>query len=217
MHTFWILILVAIMAAILVVSFSEPIEAQDGKSRPSKKDKLTGLIGAFVVVFICILATSDGHSNVDAQVQSAPHPTSVPATPVVATAPREAQQVPQPIPTPALDRTHFYSLVEDGEYGYESALSDEEKNRGVAVKPIQMIRYLGERDGVYSIQVSDGAARQIFSCKEPCDFIKMKAYFQGELVRTEMMKNADGSLISAVMEDAIAGELEPYKRTKARE
>lgn len=70
-----------------------------------------------------------------------------------------------------------------------------------------MVRYLGKKNDVHSVEIVDNPSRAIFSCKAPCEFIKSKQYFDGQLVKTEAVRNVEGSMIWAVMQDAENGML----------
>lgn len=130
-----------------------------------------------------------------------------PVTAVAAAQPVAAIEVPKAPAAPI----HNYSLDEDGEYGYEGAISENDKNNGVAASKVLMFRYLGEKNGVYTVQIKDGNVSQLTSCKAPCDFVKNKRYFAGQLVATETIRAGDTSIIHAVLEDAQNGFLKPYQ------
>jgi hypothetical protein len=134
------------------------------------------------------------------------------ATAIAASAPVEHATQTAEIPrAPA----HFYSLRQDGEYGYEQGLSEDDQKGGVVAKPLVMFRYLGKKRGEYSIAMQDDSgARITFSCQESCDFVKTRAFVQGELVKETTTRNTPGSIMYAVLQDAVAGELEPYRQPK---
>ncbi|AOY96884.1 hypothetical protein BKK79_35925 [Cupriavidus sp. USMAA2-4] len=143
-----------------------------------------------------------GKSNEQSQ---APKTTAV-QQPVVAEAP--------PPPPPPARPTHNYSMEEDGEYGYEPAVSEDERRSGRTANSLLMVRYLGEKDGTHSVSITDGAVTNVFSCKAPCEFIKGQVKLRGQVVKTETMRNPGTAVISAVMADAMNGELKPYKPAK---
>lgn len=117
-----------------------------------------------------------------------------------------AKQPPKP--------SHYYSLEEEGQYGYESGISENEEKAGTRAKPLMMIRYLGEKDGTHTIGVVDGSFRQTYSCKTPCDFVKSKSYISGQQLKQETIRTAEGSVIWAIMQDAQNGFLTPYKNPR---
>ncbi|SAL01975.1 hypothetical protein [Caballeronia ptereochthonis] len=109
---------------------------------------------------------------------------------------------------------HNYAMSEDGEYGYERALSEDDVKAGRATSALLMVRYLGQSKGVQSIKIVDGNRAGVMSCSAPCRFVKTRYYVAGELLKTETVPVTDGSLIQAVMDDAFGGKLQPYaKRT----
>ncbi|MNT29236.1 hypothetical protein D3C72_1649660 [compost metagenome] len=79
-----------------------------------------------------------------------------------------------------------------------------------------MVRYLGEKDGAYTVAVLSGGAIATFSCKSPCDFIKSKVSVGGQVIKSETVRNTGDAVISAVMADAMSGQLKPYKSGKPR-
>ncbi|CAN7313815.1 hypothetical protein LJR029_005491 [Caballeronia sp. LjRoot29] len=111
-------------------------------------------------------------------------------------------------PPPAPE--HAYALAEDGEYGYQRALSEDDKKAGRATAALLMVRYLGEKQEIRSIKIVDGNLANIISCAPPCKFVKSRSYYSGRLVKTETVPVTDGSLIQAVMADAISGQLHVY-------
>ncbi|RQZ40050.1 hypothetical protein DIE17_33165 [Burkholderia sp. Bp9099] len=106
-------------------------------------------------------------------------------------------------------------MEEDGLYGYQPGISDEERSQGVATKALVMIRYRGEKNGTYVVEMpSDAGAVMRMECKVPCEYVKTKVIVGGQVLKTETVPNAAGSLMSAVFEDALGGQLKPYaKRT----
>ena len=120
-------------------------------------------------------------------------------------------QAPPPPPPP----THFYVLEEDGEYGYEKGLSEDERRAGKAAGALLMVRYLGVKDGTHTVAMPAGGATATFSCKPPCDFIKSKVVINGQVVKSETVRNTGEAVISAVMADAMSGQLKPYKPRKS--
>jgi hypothetical protein len=73
-----------------------------------------------------------------------------------------------------------------------------------------MFRYLGEKDGTFTIQAKDGATSSTASCKSPCEFIKVRTYFSGELMKTETVRASGTSIMDAVLQDAQNGLLKPF-------
>lgn len=130
--------------------------------------------------------------------------------------PRDAAPA-EPIPaqetTPALP-DHFYQIEEDGLYGYAQGISEDDRRAGTMTKALLMFRYLGEKNGVYTAAMEADDVRSVVSCKAPCDYVKTKAYYAGELVKTETVPAAVGSIIWGVFQDAQAGNLVAHPKGK---
>lgn len=109
---------------------------------------------------------------------------------------------------------HSYAMEEDGEYGYEGALSKNEIDAGKSVNPILMFRYLGEKNGTYTVQSKDGPAAYTASCKNPCEFIKMQTYYAGQLVKSDTVRSTGTAVIDGVLKDARNGTLKKYVAPK---
>lgn len=121
---------------------------------------------------------------------------------VVSSAP-ETQSPPTP--------THHYVLEQDGEYGYQPALSQNDMNDGVIQKPLTMVRYLGENNGRYTAiaNAGDGVSMRV-SCKNDCAFMKVELIYGGKIMKTETIQSKN-TLGGGIMDDAIAGELKPFQ------
>jgi hypothetical protein len=137
---------------------------------------------------------------------------STTAAPPAADAPRIASSyLPPAAPVQPTPPSHNYAMEEDGLYGYQPDISDEEKSQGVATKALVMIRYRGEKNGTYVIEMpNDSGAVMRLECKDPCQYVKTKIMLGGEVLKTETVPNTSGSLMSAVFEDALGGQLKPY-------
>jgi hypothetical protein len=120
--------------------------------------------------------------------------------------PSAAPEPPPPPPPPS----HNFAIEQDGEYGYEPAISDDDRKAGTAVKPMIMVRYLGTKDNLTRFAVVDAGVRTVFTCKEACDVVKSTVYLQGELIRQDTMRVAPGSIIEAVVQDIENGQLNAY-------
>ena len=100
------------------------------------------------------------------------------------------------------------------EYGYASAISADQKNKGQVATKILMFKYAGERDGKHQVHTTDGIHFSAIECSSPCEVMKImdfidKDYLRGT-VRVDRIKNQPGSVANSVMEDAIAGKLRQY-------
>lgn len=103
-------------------------------------------------------------------------------------------------------------MTEDGEYGYQQALSDDDIKAGRATSALLMVRYLGDVKGVRSIKYVDGDISNVLSCAAPCKFVKSKLIYSGRVMRTETVPVTDGSVIQAVMSDAFNDRLTVFGR-----
>lgn len=101
--------------------------------------------------------------------------------------------------------SHNYRIKEGQNYGYVSGISDEDRANGKAASELHLFRYLGEKDGVHTIQQveEDGSVLLTASCSDPCQFMKLKAGSE-----TERVEYNPDSLGGAVMQDALTGQLE---------
>lgn len=140
---------------------------------------------------------------------------STTAAPPAADAPRIASSYLPPVAEPpkAAPPTHNYAMEDGGQYGYQPEISDDERNRGVATKALVMIRYRGEKSGLYVVEMpEDTGAVFRMECKSPCQFVKTKVMFRGEVLKSATVPNTAGSLMYAVFEDALSGQLKPYQK-----
>ncbi|MFM0569130.1 hypothetical protein PQQ88_12455 [Paraburkholderia caledonica] len=138
--------------------------------------------------------------------------TSSPSATSSADAPRIASSyLPPSEPPKPLPPAHNYALEQDGEYGYQPAVSDEERNRGVTTKPLIMVRYRGEKKGMYVLEETDesGAVFRM-ECQELCQYVKTRVIVGGQVLKTATVPNAPESLMHAVFEDAVNGQLQTY-------
>ncbi|MFC3874855.1 hypothetical protein [Neisseria musculi] len=103
---------------------------------------------------------------------------------------------------------HFYSLQDGQEYGYESAISQDQANAGQAASNIIMIRFAGEKDGKYQIYGKENQVYSVFECDKNCQFIKSMVFVDNQLIRKEMLKGGNDSVASFAFMDAINGKLE---------
>lgn len=132
-------------------------------------------------------------------------------TPALKTTQTSVEYVAPQLPVPH----HNFSYTENGEYGYEQALSDDDQKAGTATKPLVMVRYLGENNGTLRVQLFQSEdIKNVFSCQTPCEFVKATTYVGRERGPTQTIRVADGSVISAILDDAMGGELEVYKKPR---
>lgn len=125
--------------------------------------------------------------------------------------PVEAQivEAPQAV-EPEVD--HYYSLKDGLQYGYETALSQDQIAAGQMANTLTMFKYAGEKDGVYQVYTEDaGNIVTTIQCTNPCDFMKIMVFSTSELISTERLKATEGTIGWLVMADAINGKLEKYQ------
>lgn len=132
------------------------------------------------------------------------NPPAPPPAPVVNTPP------PTPVPPPP---RHNYALNQNGTYGYEPALSEDDIRRGRATKALVMVRYVGLREGSYVLliidQNNDAVATRI-TCQAPCEFAQSQVIANNYVLKTETVRVTPSSLLSAMIDDAMAGQLVVY-------
>ncbi|CAJ4146529.1 lipoprotein [Burkholderia pseudomallei] len=111
---------------------------------------------------------------------------------------------------------HQYAMEQDGTYGYEPALSEDDVRSGKATKPLVMMRYVGRRDGTYVLLLIDpdneNYATRV-TCQAPCNFAKLQTMSGTMVLKTETIRVAPNSLIGAMLDDALSGQLRPYGQT----
>lgn len=111
--------------------------------------------------------------------------------------------------SPKID--HYYAMKDGYEYGYEQAISQDAENSGQGASTLVMFKYAGEKDGVYQAYMKEATgAVTTLQCNNPCEFIKINVFFNGEHIKTERMKATEGTIGWLVMADAINGKLEQY-------
>lgn len=125
---------------------------------------------------------------------------------------------PQPLPDAPWVQKHAYALEENGSYGYKQTISDADRTNGVGQKPLVMIRYLGQVDGEFTIEVpfpSEANGSMVMSCKLPCEYYKRISFHYGVPQDTEIVPSAN-TIAAAIFQDAISGQLRPYQASKAQ-
>lgn len=134
-------------------------------------------------------------------------------TPKVPQTPSEQPSLAETAPPPPAP-THYYSIAQDGEYGYQPALSDDDRKAGTMTKALLMARYQGKSGKKYRVDLIDNGITTRVSCEAPCEFVKSEVYLDGQKARTDTVAAAEGSLIWAILQDAMNGELEVYQKPK---
>jgi len=119
------------------------------------------------------------------------------------------------LPPPPLP--HAYSVQRDDSYGYEAAISEDDRKNGIAAKPMMFIQYLGERDVAMQVRslTGDGSV-VIYDCDGDCKYYRVRGIVDGQLVADETMALADGSIAAEIFYDAEAGALQQHVLKKGK-
>lgn len=135
------------------------------------------------------------------QIETTPY-VAPPLPATIATTPPTSQ--PAAKPPPPAPETHNYDFAEDGAYGYVSAVSEENRKRGIAIGDVLLFRYLGKSDGLYRIQWLNDSGQIIgyYECSRQCRAIK--SYSGGAMRRIPYNPT---SMVGAAFEDAFLGKL----------
>lgn len=124
--------------------------------------------------------------------------------------PEQAEIAPEPI---KID--HYYSMKDGYEYGYEQAISQDSADAGQVASTLAMFKYSGQKDGVYQTYTKNvSGVITSLQCNNPCDFIKVMTFLNGQHLTTERLKATEGSIGWTVMADAINGQLEAFVQEK---
>jgi hypothetical protein len=123
--------------------------------------------------------------------------------------------VPIPETTAPPPPSHNYSMVDNGTYGYEPALSEDDVRNGRATKPLIMMRYEGRRNGTFVILIlgpdaNNPAFVNRVSCQAPCEFAKSETLSGDVVMNTETVRVTPDSIVGAMLQDAVSGQLMPY-------
>lgn len=128
----------------------------------------------------------------------------------------EVPALPPPPPPPS----HNYVYEQDGSYGYQGALSEDDIKSGKATKPLIMMRYLGRANGTYAVFIPEndsGSLGTRVTCAAPCQFAKTQTMSNGMVLNTETIPVPQTSIIGAMMEDAMAGQVIPFGSAPERQ
>lgn len=107
-------------------------------------------------------------------------------------------------------KAYNYSLKDGYDYGYERAISAEDASQGKAASELLMARYAGTKDGAYQAYIKDGLVVAVFQCSNPCEFIKIMTFVDGEHIKTDRMRATEGTIGWSIMADVINGQMEQY-------
>lgn len=126
----------------------------------------------------------------------------------------------QPPPTPtktavAPKPSHYYSIHDGAEYGYEQAISEDGRRQGQAASKLMMFKFLGERNSVLQFHTKDGNDIHIvIQCERPCEFAKQMIFYRTKLQRKEHIRASEGSIAWALAQDAMNGYLTQFTKER---
>lgn len=111
-----------------------------------------------------------------------------------------------PVPPPA--PKHLYAIKDGLEYGYEQALSEQDRNQGRVTKSLLMFSYLGKKGGAYQVMLKDDNVRTVAECALPCEYAKVYTFVDVTFIKKETIPINPSALLAGVFADAISGQLE---------
>jgi hypothetical protein len=104
---------------------------------------------------------------------------------------------------PRLPRHHYVAIVR-GYFGYQPALSDNDRSNGIASKPLTLVGYQGKRGNEYTFSVSDGGPyADLIECSEPCDTAQVMGMGGNKVFLVQ-----PGTLLADIIDDARNGALD---------
>ena len=145
-----------------------------------------------------------------------PSPPPIATTPTFVEAGNTLGSAPQPtsveIPPPPKP-THNYDFRDGDTYGYEAALSDDDRKAGKAARDVVIYRYAGLIEGKHTLEFlePDGAISSVSQCSSDCHAIRTWAGGRSYLRAFD-----PSSILGAAMEDAIKGRLRKPRPSIAR-
>lgn len=105
---------------------------------------------------------------------------------------------------------HFYAIEDEGGYGYEKAISQEEQKQGRAAAEVLTFYYLGHRGNVHQVMMKDGRTRVVTECALPCEYAKIYAFWGDEFTNKQIVKISPDALLKFVFDDVSNGDLKQY-------
>lgn len=184
----------------------KPIDQlQPVKATPFQSAAILLVVGLVAWFFIhdsndkaAIPATKDASTTTTAQ-----------ATDVVGEQARTEAMEPPAAPT------HYYSMQDGDSYGYESVLSQNDINNGVATKPLIMFKLVSKSDSkiVLKSETGDGIY-SLISCEMPCEYVKIIPVINGYKQKSETMAVTSESIVNFAIQDAINGNMEAASKLK---
>lgn len=207
---FWILAIISVV--VFFIGMLKPalfINKKTGEV-PDRKDLAAGTIFLFLFSLVMLQFIINDTSS-----PQLPDGTTTLDTPVTAESPitfdtQVTTDDPITIEPPVeVAPLHHYALKEGYEYGYEPALTEEDKSKGRLASDLLMFKYAGTKGETVQLYQKSGTITVIIECNIPCDFIKLRTYSEGlGYMRTERLRRTDGMIASWAVSDAIDGFLE---------
>ncbi len=116
------------------------------------------------------------------------------------------------VATPSEHRPkHFYAINDGGEYGYEQAISAQDRNEGRVTKSLVMFRYLGKKGGTYQVMLKEDEVRTVAECSPPCEYAKVYTFVGVNFIKKEILPIGPAALLAGVFADAINGNLDQMR------
>jgi hypothetical protein len=147
---------------------------------------LAGIGGAVLVVGVVLWQKEDAHRDeVQGQLASVPQASRPPASP-----------------------DHYYSYVDGTEYGYQPALSEEDRQTGKIGAELVMFRYHGIRNGRIQLGTNlGGGISQVVDCTEPCDTVRIRLFSGWREIKRDYLALTPGMIVGMAMSDARRGKM----------
>nr|WP_155625821.1 hypothetical protein [Burkholderia vietnamiensis] len=164
-------------------------------------------IGPVLLVVAALAGCNSKQDNTNSQTTTAAPVAASDTAPAPQVSPTQTTTTAPPAPR------HNYAINQDGTYGYEPGLSEDDIRAGKTAKPLVMMRYVGLRDGTYVLLLIDEDNPNFstrVACQAPCEFAKSQTMAGDMVVKTETIRVAPGSLLNGMVEDAVAGQLIPF-------
>jgi hypothetical protein len=115
---------------------------------------------------------------------------------------KTAQPIEQQLPK------HFYALKDGIEYGYEQALSEQDRNEGRAAKSLLMFSYLGRKGDIYQVMLKENNIRTVAECSMPCEYAKVYTFLDTQFLKKDTLRISPQVIVASVLADAMQGNLE---------
>jgi hypothetical protein len=117
----------------------------------------------------------------------------------------------------ASEQPHKPSFAtKDGQdYGYVRALTDDDKQKGVAGSAVVMFRFFGAVGSKYQVgtQTTRGSF-VVFEGEAPFEFVKAYSFFDNRLIEKETLRMQPNAIARLALEDARHGSLQQYRATR---